>query len=266
TVARQGQDGLRRVSGGGASRLLAIPIALILALAAVTLLYVIYVLWPRWPEPPVSSDAPSLPITVGGVTFNVPPAAIRVALQRHVGAQERIDLAFLWPSLTPPDLTAKPGDTAPATPGARMFVMIAASDVPLTPGERLKAIYPRYVEPTATAGPGGLTQIKFRDGSPYQGEDLLYDPAAPDQFLLRCTRKGKGPMPGSCLHERRVGAADITVRFPRDWLSDWRGVLAGIGRLIAQLRLPSREVFGARPCPGNPSLRSPNPPPRSQTL
>ena len=114
SIARHDRDGLRRDQGGGASRLLAIPVMLILALAAVTLLYIIYVLWPRWPEPPVSPDAPSLPITVGGVTFNVPPAAIRVALQRRVGTQERIDLAFLWPSLTPPDLTAKPGDTAPA--------------------------------------------------------------------------------------------------------------------------------------------------------
>jgi len=235
TIARQGRDSLRRTSGG-ASRLLAIPVALILSLAAVTLLYIIYVLWPRWPEPPVSPDAPSLPITIGGVTFNVPPAAIRVALQRRVGAQERIDLAFLWPSLTPPDLTAKPGDTAPATPGDRMFVTISASDGTLTPGERLKVIYPRYVEPTASAGPDGLTQVKFRDGSPYQGEDLLFDPAAPEQFLLRCTRKVKAQVPGSCLHERRVGAADITVRFPRDWLSDWRSVLAGTERLIAQLR------------------------------
>src|SRR5262245_49173231 len=97
TIARQARDGLRRPAGGanGPGRLLAIPVALILALAALTLLYIIYVLWPRWPEPAVSADAPSLPITVGGVTFNVPPAAIRIAVQRRVGAQDRIDLAFL---------------------------------------------------------------------------------------------------------------------------------------------------------------------------
>jgi hypothetical protein len=237
SIARQSRDALRRpAAGGGASRLLAIPVVLILALAAVTLLYVIYVLWPRWPEPPVSPDAPSLPITVGGVTFSVPPAAIRVAVQRRAGAQERIDLAYLWPSLTPPDPATKAGQTAPATPGDRLFVTIAASDGILPPAERLKAIYPRYVEPAASAGPDGLGQVKFRDGSPYQGEDLLFDPAAPEQFLLRCTRKGKGPMPGSCLHERRIGTADVTVRFPRDWLSDWRSVQAGVERLMTQLR------------------------------
>ena len=31
----------------------------------------------------------------------------------------------------------------------------------------------------------------------------------------------------------RIGGADITVRFPREWLSDWRAVSDGIERLIA---------------------------------
>ena len=52
-------------------------------------------------------DAPSLPITVAGVAFNVPPAAIRIPVQRRPGAHERVDLAFLWPSLEPPDPHAK---------------------------------------------------------------------------------------------------------------------------------------------------------------
>ena len=36
-----------------------------------------------------------------------------------------------------------------------------------------------------------------------------------------------------CLHERRIGGVDVTVRFPRDWLADWRTVSDGIERLIA---------------------------------
>ena len=51
---------------------------------------------------------PSLPITIGGVAFNVPPAAIRFKVQRRPGAQARVDLSFVWPSLTPPDLSIKP--------------------------------------------------------------------------------------------------------------------------------------------------------------
>ena len=40
---------------------------------------------------------------------------------------------------------------------------------------------------------------------------------------------------GVCLLERRIGNADITFRFPRDWLPDWQNVAGGIDRLIARL-------------------------------
>jgi hypothetical protein len=76
----------------------------------------------------------------------------------------------------------------------------------------------------------------FRDGSPYQGEELIYDPATAERFFLRCTRQ-IGVTPAMCLHERRIsGGADVTVRFPREWLSDWRAVADGIDRLLARLR------------------------------
>jgi hypothetical protein len=65
-------------------------------------------------------------------------------------------------------------------------------------------------------------------------EDLIYDPAAPERFLLRCTRQ-VGSTPAMCLHERRIDGADIMLRFPRAWLSDWRAVAGGIDRLIARL-------------------------------
>jgi hypothetical protein len=32
----------------------------------------------------------------------------------------------------------------------------------------------------------------------------------------------------------------MTIRFPRDWLSDWRNVAAGFDRLTAQLRPDKR--------------------------
>ncbi len=108
------------------------------------------------------------------------------------------------------------------------------ADSTLPPIERLKTIYPRYAEAAPIVGADGLSLQGFRDGSPYQGEDLIYDPAAPERFLLRCTRQ-IGSTPAMCLHERRIGGADMTVRFPRAWLGDWRAVADGIDRLIARL-------------------------------
>ena len=99
---QRGRQQQRRRSRGQFS-LLFIAFAMI-ALGAFG--YVGYVLWPRWPAPRL--DAPALPITVAGVAFNLPPAAIRRPGQRRSGAHDRVDLVFLWPSLEPPDPAAKP--------------------------------------------------------------------------------------------------------------------------------------------------------------
>jgi hypothetical protein len=223
---------------------LLLPLVVFAAVVLLALIYICYVLWPRWPGPPIGPDAPALPITVAGVAFNLPPAAIRVRVQRRPGAQERVDLVFLWPSLAPPDPSAKPPPPAPGTAPAptqtveRIFVTIANAGDTLDPAERVLNIYPRYLEAEAVAGPDTLAVLPFKDGTPYQGEDLIYDPASPG-FIVRCTRNGAGPTPGTCLYERRIEAADVVVGFPRDWLGDWRNVAGKIDGLITRLR-PAR--------------------------
>ena len=95
-------------SGGLPGRLM--WIALSMVGAGLVVAPVVYMLWPA--PRAISPDAPSLPITIGGIAFNVPPAAIRFKVQRRPGAQPRVDLTFVWPSLTPPDLTSKPLPTS----------------------------------------------------------------------------------------------------------------------------------------------------------
>jgi hypothetical protein len=224
----------RKRAGAPAGLLFALAtlIALIIGAAALVAL----VLWPRWPGTAVSPDAPPLPITVGGVLFNVPPAAIRVPIQRHSGAQERLDLAFLWPSLAPPDANAKlaPSETAP--PIDRIFITIEPQTVGLAPAERVRIIYPRYLADTQFDGPDGLKVIPFREGTPYQNEDLFFDPASQPGFVVRCSRPGAAGTPGMCLYERRIDSADLTLRFPSEWLTSWRAVNEAIGKLIGTLK------------------------------
>jgi hypothetical protein len=210
------------------------PLLLLAAAALAAAAYVAYVLWPRWPEPPVTLDAPSLPIVVAGVAFNIEPAAIRMPVQRRPGTQERVDLAYLWPSLTPPNPALRPTVGAPVDPNERLFVTIASGADTLPLIERVQTIYPRYLAMEPAAGPDGLTRRGFRDGTPYQGEELVFEQAAPEHFLARCSRKGVTNS-GICLLERRIGNADITLRFPRDWLNDWKSVAGGIDRLMARL-------------------------------
>jgi len=224
-----------------ASEAPAVPLFILIALIAAAAVYIVYVLWPRWPAPPVALDAPTLPITIAGVAFNIPPAAIRVPVQRRGGAQDRVDLAFLWPSLSPADAGSKlpPAETAAAASkiADRIFLTIAVAGDTLSPTDRVNSIYPRYASAEPVAGSAWLAILAFRDGSPYQGEDLIYAAAAPASFLVRCTRDGATP--GTCLSERRIEGADLTARFPRDWLDDWRAIAAGIDRLIGNLQAPA---------------------------
>lgn len=215
------------------------PAALLLALALFGGSFVAYVLWPTWPGAPAPLNAPTFPITIEGVLFEVPPAAIRAAVQRHPGPHERIDLAFEWPSLTPPPdgapQTQSPEAAKAADATGRLFVTIVPLGSVLPPNERLRSIYPRYVEAKASAGPDGLAILPFRSDSPYQGEDLVYFADTPERFFARCTRQA-GVVAGNCIVDRNIGGAVITLRFARDWLTDWRNVAAGFDRLIARLR------------------------------
>ena len=222
----------RRGASAGLIFALATLVVLIVGAAA----FVALVMWPRWPGTAVAPDAPALPVTIGGVLFNVPPAAIRIPTQRHSGAQERLDLAFLWPSLSAPDAAAKLAPNEQAPPIDRLFVTIAMQSAALAPYERVRAIYPRYLADTQFDGPDGLKVISFKDGTPYQGEDMFFDPAAQPGFVARCSRPGAAGTPGMCLYERRIEGADVTVRFPSDWLTRWRAVNEGIGKLMGRLR------------------------------
>lgn len=203
---------------------------------AIALAYVGYLLWPRWPAAAeAAADAPSVPVTVAGVSFNAPPAAIRIPLQRRPGAQPRLDLAFRWPDLTPPRPAEKHAPAVDFKPAEQLFISIVAAEGALPLDERIRTIYPRYVAERAFEGPEGLTGVAFRDGTPYQGEDLFYLPGRTESFFARCTR-GAGLAAGACLLERRIGAAMLTARFPRDWLGEWRELTARLDRLIATMR------------------------------
>ena len=224
-------------------RLLALPLLAVGVIIAAATGFIVHVLWPAWQGPPLGPNAPALPVTVAGVAFNVPPAAIRMSIQRQPGAHERLDLSFLWPSLQPPDGAPLPNVPTKGMPKQqsfeRIFVTIAAARDSLPPAERVKTIYPRYLESEPAAGPEGLIVLPFRQGTPYQGEDLIYDETAPENFLVRCSRNGAAATPGMCLSVRRIGDADVTVRFLRDWLNDWRLVAGNVERLMSKLRPPA---------------------------
>jgi hypothetical protein len=194
---------------------------------------IVYLLWPTWQAGALAGPK-QLPITVGGMLFNVPSDAIRMRLQRRSGAQDRIDLAFAYPSLSPPEpqkhVTA---DTVEETPVVvdRLLLSIALRSDDLSPDDRLRTIYPRYLDQRAEER-NGLTGRSFLNDTPYHGEDLFIGNSG--AFVARCTRDDLTP--GICLTQRRIEGVDMTFRFPRVWLTDWRDVADAMEKLVVKLR------------------------------
>ena len=171
-MAYAGTLGHRRRHGSGLpGRLVGIMVGV--AVAGLAGAPIAYMLWPT--PKAISLDAPSLPITIGGMAFNVPPAAIRFKVQRRPGAQARVDRSFVWPWLTPPDLSIKPLPSDAPDISDRLFVTIAASDNTLAPAERLKTIYPRYADAAAIVGGQAIQLHGGRDvrAMPVTAEGLL---------------------------------------------------------------------------------------------
>src|SRR5580692_6578074 len=175
-----------------------IPIVLGSAIAAGAIALVAYLLWPTWGTN--STSAPErLPVSIGGTLFNVPTEAIRMKIQRHSGAQERIDLNFSFPSLAAPEapkhLSTDSADDA-IQPIDRIFLSIAAHHDEQAPDMRARTIYPRYLDQTSTPNRStlaqdGLTVRAFRTGTPYGGEDLVS--AATPSLTARCSRDAATP-------------------------------------------------------------------------
>lgn len=204
----------------------------LLSVSAVAL--IAYLLWPTWRPAPPEQPIP-LPISIGGTLFNIPANAIREKVQRHSGPQERVDLGFDFPSLEPPGtqrhVNAESVEDA-QNAIKRIFLSIAEHHGAMSPDTRLQTIYPRYLEPTQSVVAESLTLLAFRDGTPYEQEDLLVAQDKP--FVARCTRDRETP--GTCLSERRINGADLTFRFPRQWLGQWRDVAAAMDSLTNRLR------------------------------
>ena len=188
-----------------------------------------------------SSGPARLPVSIGATLFNVPTAAIRMKIQRHSGPQERVDLSFIYPSLEAPEapkhVSADIVEEA-VQPIDRIFLSIAAHHDTLAPDIRVRTIYPRYLEQASTRGAGGIDRCaRFATARPIAAKTCSL-PTTPE-LSARCTRDAATP--GMCLSERRIDDADLTFRFPRSWLAQWRDVAAAMDRLTVQLHGPANR-------------------------
>lgn len=120
-----------------------------------------------------------------------------------------------------------------------IFITAVPADGSLAPAERPSVLYARFVAADARSAPGGLIRRRFRDGTPFEGEDLVV--AAPDghAFWARCPSLGAPPDPASrCLTEMRFAGTDVQVRFSPVLLPRWELLASGLPRRFAPPAAP----------------------------
>jgi len=228
-----GQNRARRARGRSCTAVF------VAVLAAVGIASIVYLLLPRWIVEQAPVDAPRLPISIAGVVFNIAPAAIRFPVQRRAGPQDRVDLAYTWPDLGAPDSHA-------GVSMARLFgrhrggaidhAAVGAAPIDLSALCR-HAVRVRAGRPSSSRRSATTRPMRARTCSTI--------PAAPDRFLVRCTRSHDALTLATCLYELPDGAAALTFRFPRDWLGDWPAVVSATDRLIEGWR-PAGSETGRR--------------------
>jgi hypothetical protein len=130
------------------------------------------------------------------------------------------------------------GGDAGAHIGEPVFITALPADASLAPAERPSVLYARFVAAEARSAPGGLIRRRFRDGTPFEGEDLVV--AAPDgrAFWARCATSGSRNDGASCLTEMRFGDTDVQVRFSPALLPRWELLASGVQRRFAPAAPP----------------------------
>ena len=209
-----------------------IPMAVSFVIAGAAIAAVAYLLWPTWHKS-TNTGPDRFPVSVGGTFFNVPSFAFRRSVQKHSGPQESVDLQYQYPSLSAVEHRSANAETFDLNTLKidRILLTISAHNDAMSPDERLNTIYPLYINEALINQHDGLTTKPFRDGSPYENESLMIGDSP--ALAAICTRDGDTP--GMCNSTRRVNGADLTFRFPRAWLRQWRQVAESMDHLTAQL-------------------------------
>jgi hypothetical protein len=158
-----------------------------------------------------AADAP-VSLAIAGRAVTVPEAWIA----RTPEPGTRLDLAIPFPS-------------APERAEERLHV----TATPAEPGQPagLGAHHARFLSAVARSYPGGLVQRRYRDGTPYEGEELYVTPPDGAVFAARCATAAAEGAAG-CLAEVRLDGLDLRVRFPQARLEEWEAILATLRRTL----------------------------------
>jgi hypothetical protein len=146
-------------------------------------------------------------------------------MAREVGMAR---LRVTWPELAAPGPTDK----------ADVHITIGPAD-PATDPQAHFATLARFLTAGAWSNPGGLVTRGFKKGSPFETEELFMSMPDGAAFFARCTADiAQVKLDEGCRAVLKHQGFDIALRFPRDALSDWRGLSDGVRTLVDGFRQP----------------------------
>jgi hypothetical protein len=184
--------------------------------------------WGLWKvRQPALVQAPT-EIRIGAERLLVPEEmkGPRAGGAREVGLTR---LRLTWPELSPP----RPGDKAD------VHITIGPADAQTDPRAQFQMLA-RFLSPGAWSNPGGLVARGFKRGSPFEADELYMSLPDGAEFFARCTADvGPSRIDEGCRTVIKHGPFDITLRFPREALTEWRALSDRAVQLIGTLHQPA---------------------------
>ncbi|MGL4496209.1 MAG: hypothetical protein ACRCUX_10360 [Beijerinckiaceae bacterium] len=205
------------------------------AIALAAILLIGFVLIPL--RTPILSTSPR-PVTlqIGKGVLEIDANALRRGAQRSGGMLERADLILSWPEFNAAQLVERDASGSPiaAQPARHVLLSLRAAEG-ADPARHTATLYGRFLDGETGTTTGGLIVRRFRDNSPYHGEELFISPPDGEEFAARCPQQTvTGAVNGRCLAQFRVGMFDATVNFDASLLPEWQHLRERTLGLIAR--------------------------------
>lgn len=197
-------------------------------------------------------------LAVGGLVFSLRPAPapaakdveaiigakrlrIPAALVRSHDPEGRLDLALRWMDLGPA-AAAGSQDKGPAPRiGDVLLVTLSPAETAQLPADRLGGLYARFLEPAVKAGPGNLIERRFKAGSPYENQEILFAPPDGRRFLAICDAKPRAGevLAPLCTARYERNGLTVQVRFEPRLVESWERIESGLMPLVDRWMRPS---------------------------
>ena len=161
---------------------------------------------------------------VGDIRLIYRTGYARFPAGRAGGHLDRLDIAATFPALEPAGNASAALDKA-----ALVFLSIGPAERKVAPADLMSLLYARFLESDVLQTEEGLLKRAFHDGSPYDGEDLYFDPPEGRAFAARCARPTTPPdgLPETCIAAFRESGADVEMRFTSALLPHWEKLAEG---------------------------------------